>query len=174
MLLDLEVIVLVRLTRTARATLLLPVLLPLLLAACTSPATPHHAAPSAAIADCGGGLHARPSLVQVMCASDAITARNLAWSAWGKPIATALGIAVVDTCAYEDCHTGAFKAVPIVLIASKIVNCPKRAHAYSRLQYVFVGTSPFNGMPAHPNFSNYISAPDRAGPARNQTVTLGC
>lgn len=161
---------LARLARTVTATLLLA---PLLAAACTPTGTEHMPA-SVTMADCGGAPSARPSLIQVICASDAITARNLAWSAWGKPVATAVGVAVVDLCAFEDCHTGKFGAFPIVIIASKITNCPERARAYSRLQYVFVGNSPFAGLPAHMNFSNYMSAPRRAGPARDQTVTLGC
>jgi len=159
------------LTRTVTATVLLPLLL---VAACTPAATTGHAAASVTMADCGGGLHARPSLVQVICSSDVITARSLAWSAWGKPVATAVGVAVVDLCAFEDCHTGSFNSVPIVMIASKIINCPKRAHAYSRLQYVFVGRSPFSGLPAHMNFSNFLFGSGRAGPSPDQTLTLGC
>jgi hypothetical protein len=101
-------------------------------------------------------------------------ARRLAWSAWGKPVATAVGVAVVDLCAYEDCHTGTFGSVPIVMIASKIISCPKRARAYSRLEYVFVGRSPFAGLPAHMNFSNFLVGTGRTGPESDQTVTLGC
>ena len=40
------------------------------------------------------------------CHTKDIIARKLAWSAWGKPTATAIGTAVVDLCAYEDCHSG--------------------------------------------------------------------
>jgi len=91
----------------------------------------------------------------------------------GKPVATAIGVAVYDWCAFEDCHTGIYNTAPIVIIASKIVTCPKRAHAYSRLQYVFVGRSPFSSLPAHMNFSNIMFG-SHASPAANQTVLLGC
>lgn len=162
-----------RMIRTAAMTA--AVLLPLvILAACGPVGTSGRAATSIELTDCFGRQQARPNLVGVICQSDAITARNLAWSAWGKPVATAIGVAVVDTCAFEDCHTGSFTSVNIVMIASKIISCPKRVHAYSRLQYVFVGRSPFSGLPAHMTFSNMMSAPHRAGPARNQTVIRGC
>ena len=145
-----------------------------ILAACGPAATPGHAATSVKMVDCFGRLQARPGAVQVICQSDAITARSLAWSRWGKPVATAIGIAVYDWCAFEDCHTGTYNTAPIVIIASKIVTCPKRAHAYSRLQYVFVGHSPFSSLPAHLNLSNLMSGTDRPGPPANQTVLLGC
>jgi hypothetical protein len=166
-----EVSVVARLIRAVTAILVLPLLL---VAACTSAALTGRAAAPVTMANCGGGLHAQPSLVQVICYSDAITARSLAWSDWGRPVATAVGVAVVDVCAYDDCHTGSFTSIPIVIIASKIVACPKRAHAYSRLQYVFVGRSPFSGLPADMNFSNFLFGTGRVGPARDQTVTLGC
>jgi hypothetical protein len=41
--------------------------------------------------------------------------------------------------AFEDCHTSDDTPVPIVLVVSKIVTCPQRSRAYTRLQYVFVG-----------------------------------
>lgn len=151
------------------------VLLPLvLMAGCGPAAKSGHAATSVKMVDCYGRLQARPDNVQVICQSDAIMARKLAWSGWGKPVATAIGVAVYDWCAFEDCHTGTYNTAPIVIIASKIVTCPKRRHAYSRLQYDFVGHSPFSGLPAHMNFSNLMTGSHRPGPAANQTVLLGC
>ncbi len=41
------------------------------------------------------------------------------------------------------------------------------------LQYVFVGKSPFAGLPAHMNFSNYMN-PLSARPPANDTVLLAC
>ena len=151
------------------------VLFPLvMLAACGPADTSAHDATSVKMVDCFGRLQASPDTVQVICQSDAITARRLAWSGWGKPVATATGVAVYDWCAFEDCHTGTYNTAPIVMIASKIVTCPKRARAYSRLQYVFVGHSPFSSLPAHMNFSNLLFGAHRPGPAANQTVLLGC
>ena len=39
--------------------------------------------------DCNGLHHSRPDIVDVICESDAITARSLTWSAWGTSVATA-------------------------------------------------------------------------------------
>ena len=118
---------------------------------------------------------AAAAAMEIVCGTSDITAGRLAWSAWGQQIATAVGTAVVDMCAYEDCHTGSFSSVPIVLIASKIVRCAKAARAYSRLQYVFVGGSPFSGLPPNgADFSDFIAAPDRPTPPANQVVSLTC
>ena len=62
--------------------------------------------PAVTMSFCGGGPQAAPAVVEVICDTDDITARNLAWTDWGKPTATGKGTAVVDLCAYEDCHTG--------------------------------------------------------------------
>jgi hypothetical protein len=160
-----------RAATAAAGAMLLPMMI---LAACGPAARSGHAATSVKMVDCFGRLQARPDAVQVICQSDAITARSLAWSGWGKPVATATGVAVYDWCAFEDCHTGIYNTAPIVIVASKIVTCPKRTRAYSRLQYVFVGHSPFSSLPAHMKFSNMLFGSHRPGPAANQTVMLGC
>lgn len=49
------------------------------------------------------GVRARPDVVNVTCLNNSVMARQLRWSSWGGPIATATGSAVVDLCAYEDC-----------------------------------------------------------------------
>ena len=51
---------------------------------------------------------------------------------------------------------------------------PHGTRAYPRLQYVFVGHSPFHGVPAHMSFSGFISGPGRPGLPANQTVSLAC
>jgi hypothetical protein len=123
---------------------------------------------------CGAGPQVRPAEIEIVCGTGDIAAGRLAWSAWGQPVATAVGTAVVDLCTYEDCHTGSFSSVPIVLIASGITRCAQAARAYSRLQYVFAGGSPFAGVPASAHSTNFIAAPDRPLPPANQTLTLGC
>jgi len=123
---------------------------------------------------CGGHPQPAPSVVDVICDTDDITARDLAWTAWGKPTATADGRAVVDLCAYEDCHTGAFGTVAIKLIASQITACPGKRRAYTTLRYVFVHGSPWPGIPADLNTSGYIAGAHRILPPRNQTVGLTC
>jgi hypothetical protein len=167
------------LARMTGAVVMAVAALPLLLltacshAAASKPA-PGAASPPVTMAYCGSAPQVRPAVVEVICGTDDITADSLTWSAWGQQVATAIGTAVVDLCSYEDCHTGSFTAVPIVVIASKMVGCAKNTHAYSRLQYVFVDGSPFAGVPAEENFSNFMADPTRSGPPHDQTVSLTC
>lgn len=112
-------------------------------------AAPSPGAPGAArLPDCGGVPQDRPSVVVLTCSEGAITARSLTWSGWGSKIATATGSAVVNMCAYQDCHTGSYRSYPMVLVASGTEDCPGGLRGYARLQYLFVGTSPFQGLPA--------------------------
>ena len=90
-------------------------------AGCAHPAPP--AAAPVTLSFCGNTPQPAPTVVQVVCNTDDITARDLDWAGWGEPTATAGGTAVVDLCAYEDCHTGAFGTVSIRLVASKIATC---------------------------------------------------
>jgi hypothetical protein len=77
-------------------------------------------------------------------------------------VATGSGVALVDLCAFSDCHNSDYSTAP------------SGTRAYSRLQYVFVGVSPFQGLPAHMSFRNFMSAPHRPPPPKNQTVSLAC
>jgi len=144
----------------------------LFLAGCSHSAAPVPAAVT--LSFCGGAAQPAPTVVEVVCNTDDITARNLVWTAWGRPAATAKGRAVVDLCAYEDCHTGAYGSVPIKLIASKIATCAGKKRAYTTLRYVFVDGSPWPGVPADMKTSGYIAAANRTLPPANQTVGLTC
>jgi hypothetical protein len=144
----------------------------LFLAGCSHVAAP--APVAVTMSFCGSDPQPMPTVVEVICNTDDITARNLVWTAWGKPTATAKGMAVVDLCAYTDCHTGAYSSVPIKLIVSKVTACTKNTRAYAALRYVFVDGSPWPGMPADMNTSHYIAAPKRTLPPQNQTVELTC
>jgi hypothetical protein len=145
----------------------------LLLSACShAPAGP---APNpVTLALCGSSPQAAPDLIQVICNTDDLTARNLTWSAWGKAVATAHGMATVDLCAYDDCHTGAFTSAAVVLTASKIMRCGKHKLAYASLHYTFVDRSPWPDIKGKFDTSGYISAPDRPLPPPSQTVGLTC
>jgi hypothetical protein len=157
-----------RTIRHAAVAALLPVFF---LAACS------HAAPvppPVTMSFCGSDAQAMPTVIEVICNTDDLTARNLVWTGWGKPQATASGMAVADTCAYEDCHTGAFASVRVTLIASKITRCAKNVLAYSTLRYVFHGASPWQGIPANMSTSGYMAAPGRPLPPADQTVSLTC
>ena len=151
----------------------------LALTACGPQATsarPDGAAKPVTMTDCNGLHHSRPGIINVTCESDAITARSLTWSAWGTSIATAIGAAVVDPCAYEDCHTATYNGYRIVVIASKIVKCAKGREEYSRLQYVFIGHDPFANLPGAKalGLKNSMFGSHRPGPPHNNTVALPC
>ena len=150
-------------------TVLLPVLL---LAACGHPAAP--VPPPVTLSACGSGPQVRPDVVLVICFTNDITATDLTWAAWGRPTATARGTALVDLCAYEDCHTGSYGTVPITLIASKLMRCARGTRAYSTLRYGFPDGSPWPGIPADQNTSSYIAGPERVLPPADQTVSLAC
>jgi hypothetical protein len=146
----------------------------LLLPACSHAAPPTNVPAPVTMAYCGSGPQVRPTVLEIVCGTSEIAAGSLTWAAWGKPIATGVGTAVVDMCTYEDCHTGSYISAPIVVIASKIVRCTRDTQAYSRLQYVFVGGSPLPAVPAGAKYSNYIAAPDRSVPPADQTIGLTC
>jgi hypothetical protein len=130
--------------------------------------------PAVTLSFCGNGPQPAPAVVEVICNTDDLTARNLVWTGWGTPTAAAAGTAVVDLCAYEDCHTGAFSSVPVRLVASRLAACTGGQRAYRMLRYLFPGGSPWGTLPAGFGTSSYIAAPGRTLPPRNQTVTLTC
>ncbi len=159
--------------RSTRAIVAALLSAPLMLGACSSAGPAQGSAPVVKLSYCGGTPQVRPSIIGVICATNAITARHLTWSAWGKPVSSAIGTAVIDLCAYSDCHTGKYRAVPIVVVASNVVTCRGRIHAYSTLQYIFVGPSPYQGIPAHQRYTNFWFGSHRPSPG-NQTVSLTC
>jgi len=163
------------LARATSAVVMAALLVPLLLlSACSHPAGAGTGATRVTMANCGVSPQVKPTVVNVICGTSDITARRLTWSDWGKPVATAIGTAVVDLCAFSDCHTGSYQAAPIVVVASRIGRCGPGTQGYLRLQYMFVGRSPFAGLPANVNFSNFMTGAARPGPPRDQTVSLTC
>jgi hypothetical protein len=118
----------------------------LLSAGCSPAPGPDAAAGPQRLADCNGKPDVRPAVVIVRCADDSLVARDLKWAGWGTPVATATGLATVNTFEFIDCHTGAYASYRIVLIASGELACPKGGPAYARLQTVIVG--PFHAWPS--------------------------
>ena len=162
--------------RVTGAALAIPLLV---LAACSSsgPSRPGASTTSArsdTIAYCGGQRQPRPTTINIICGVNDITAQKLVWAGWGAPVATARGTAVVDLCSFEDCHMGQYNPFPLVVVASGLKTCSGGGRGYSRLQYVFVGKSPFQGLPAHLNFKHYVVGSHRPGPPPHQTVSLDC
>ncbi len=156
---------------TARAAVVTGLFPLLVLTACSQAASP--VPPPVTMSFCGGDAQVQPEVVVVVCDTGDITARDLKWTAWGKPAATATGTATVDLCAYNDCHTGSYGTTPITVIISNIVRCGGR-RAYSRLRYVFTAGSPWPGTPANLNTSGYLAGPKRILPPANQQVGLTC
>ena len=150
-------------------------LLAALLAGCSHP-LPGAAARTAVarLANCGSRPEPRPTVIVMVCSNNSITARDLKWSDWGKPVTAAIGTAVVDLCAYTDCHTGSYGSAPIVVIATGLVRCSPTVSGYRRLQYVFAGRSPFQGTPAGSRyFSHFLTGPHRPGPS-SETLVAPC
>ncbi len=163
--------------RIAQARMAWALLVSLLFALPALVACGHTAPPGAApvtMSFCGSDPAVQPAAVEVVCFTTDITARNLAWQAWGKPTATAKGSAVVDLCSFEDCATGLYSTVPITLTVSKIERCGKNVRAYSVLRYAFPGGSPWAGLPSNLRTSSYQAASDQPLPPANQTVSLTC
>ena len=144
----------------------------LLLTACSHATKP--VPPPVTLGFCGGNPQVMPDVVLVVCNTDDITARNLIWSDWGKPTASARGSATVNLCAYEDCASGNYVSVTIEMTASKIVHCSKNTRAYSMLRYAFPNGSPFQGVPATVKTPGYSAGQDQPLPPANQTVSLTC
>jgi hypothetical protein len=154
--------------RAGKTTAVVVALMFLLLpTACSHAAKP--VPPPVMLGFCGYTLQVKPDVVLVVCNTNDITARNLTWSGWGAPTATAKGSAVVDLCAFTDCADADYVSFPIEMAASKIVHCSKNTRAYSTLRYVFPGGSPFRGMPSFVYSPGFGTVP----PA-NETVSLTC
>jgi hypothetical protein len=77
------------------------------------------------LADCTGVPHVRPTVV-VRCIDDSMIARQLKWSGWGTPVATATGTAILNMCEFvpQDCALGDYQSYSVVLIASGSLRCP--------------------------------------------------
>lgn len=145
-----------------------------LAAGCAHPVRTVPPPPAAWLSLCGTSPQPAPGVLVVICNTSDLTARNLAWTGWGDPTATAAGTAVVDLCAYEDCHTGAFTAVPVKLTVSQVKACPGGKRAYTVLRYAFPRGSPWPRLPAGFSTEHYIAAPGRPLPPADQAVKLTC
>jgi hypothetical protein len=145
------------------------------LTACSPSAISAQAAKPVSMAVCNGIHQSRPGLMQVICASDAITARSLKWARWGAPVTTATGAAVVNWCAFEGCAIGQYDTYHVVMIASNIKQCPKGRQEYKRLQFVFVGDeNPFASLPKNVGTNGLFFGTHQPAPPRKTTLNLPC
>jgi hypothetical protein len=126
--------------RSYRPLVMAAAVLALLTAGCSQAAKPAVPAGPSRLADCVGHPQVRPAMVIVRCADTSLTARNLKWSDWGAPVATATGTAVINNCEFQDCHTGSYSAHRVVLVVSGALACPKGGRAYAKIQTMFVGS----------------------------------
>ena len=127
------------LVRSRRPLVVVAAVLALLAVGCSRATAPASSAGPDNLADCLGHPLVRPSVVVVRCADTSMTARHLKWSGWGTRVASATGLAVINDCEFEDCHTGSYSYHSVVLVISGSVACPKGGRAYARIQYLFVG-----------------------------------
>lgn len=135
--------------RRASALTIAIALLATMVAACSHAAASPGPASNRRLADCGGNPQTKPQVVVITCSNQAITVHDVNWSAWGGKVATGTGSAIVNVCAFQDCHTGAYGSYPVVVVASGAVACRGGVSGYGRIQYMFVGTSPFANLPPH-------------------------
>jgi hypothetical protein len=94
-----------------------------------------------AIPDCRGHLHVKPQEIVLACADANFSAARLTWTGWGQATAYAQGLAGYNDCS-PSCAAGGYRFYPVVLIADGRQQC-SRTTAYARIQYAFIGTSPF-------------------------------
>jgi hypothetical protein len=99
-----------------------------------------------------GPLVSAPPLV-LACGDANYLLANLKWRGWGKPTATATGVARANTCT-PNCAAGKFRSYRMTATASKLSTCGK-ARYYATLTIVYPGARP-------------------AGTAKRDVHTLGC
>jgi hypothetical protein len=104
------------------------------------------------INNCGPLVSAPPELV-LACGDANYLLANLKWRGWGKPTATATGVARANTCT-PNCAAGKFRSYRMTATASKLSTCGK-ARYYATLTIVYPGARP-------------------AGTAKRDVHTLGC
>lgn len=94
-----------------------------------------------AIADCRGHLHVKPQEIVLACADANFSAARLTWTGWGQATAYAQGLAGYNDCS-PSCAASGYRFYPVVLIAGGRQQCSGTS-AYARIQYAFIGASPF-------------------------------
>jgi hypothetical protein len=76
----------------------------------------------------------RPASIVVACADANFSIDHLRWSSWGTHGAAGRGTAHVNDCT-PNCAAGHFHSFPIAVRLSKVVQCAKGRHEFSRIAW---------------------------------------
>jgi hypothetical protein len=87
-----------------------------------------------------GPLVSAPRELVLACGDANYLLANLKWRGWGKPTATATGVAQANTCT-PNCAAGKFRSYRMTAAASKLTTCGK-ARYYATLTIVYPGARP--------------------------------
>jgi hypothetical protein len=87
-----------------------------------------------------GPLVSAPRELVLACGDANYLLANLRWRGWGKPSATATGVARANTCT-PNCASGKFRSYRMTATASKLSACGK-ARYYATLTIVYPGARP--------------------------------
>ncbi len=74
---------------------------------------------SVSIYDCSTTSSVAPSSMVLTCADANTLVKNLRWSGWGQPTATATGVGSWNDCT-PDCASGKWKSAPVTISAYRI------------------------------------------------------
>lgn len=83
-----------------------------------------------------------PETVIITCADAGFRLTELLWQAWGAPVATATGTAVVNDCE-PSCAEGTYRRYPVEASVTRLRRCENGRRQYTRLRYSFPQESPF-------------------------------
>jgi hypothetical protein len=95
-----------------------------------------------ALPDCLGHPVVKPTSVTLACADANFRIEHIQWTGWGESFAAGKGTAVVNDCE-PSCAGGHFHNYPMLLIVTGRQTCPSGRSAYEKIEYAFVGNSPF-------------------------------
>ncbi len=98
--------------------------------------------PRIALPNCLGKPVITPRQVTLSCGDAGFSVDRLRWTGWGESFAAGRGRARVNDCD-PSCADGQVHVFPAVLIASERQTCSGGTRAYRKIEYAFIGLSPF-------------------------------